>query len=836
MKTRFICSALLASALAFTPLAAAVADNPATVTVDVYGITDFHGHLERVIQKAREPGKPDKVVDPGAVTLACELKKARDTNPNLVLASAGDNIGGSAYTSSILKDVPTLEVLNAVKLDVSAVGNHELDLGIKDLTERVFPLVTFPHLAANLSGSPALDAQGSGGGVFIKEVQGVKVGFVGALTDELPSLVSPSALAGLTISPALAAANAKATALKDGDLANGEADIVVILTHEDAADQATMFNKSVDAVFAGHTHVDFLEVVTGKDGNKIAVIQADHYGWNLGKASISIDPASKTITAVNAESIDLQKSDCLEDAYGVQAIVDKAVAQAKVEGDKPLARIGSDFLRGTNKGTDPGSNRGTESTASNMLADSFASWLTDEVSHPVATRVGVMNPGGVRADLLYAKSGDETTDGVLTLGEAYTVQPFGNEMGYAQLTGAQFRELLGQQFQPGKDRPVLMLGLSKNVEVTLNQKAVRALAEITTADDPQIGELRTAAVESVMVDGKPLTNDAPILVASNSFVLEGGDGYLVFKGVPFVNTGSLDRDVTALYLNKFATDPLVATTQKRQIGVETATSLVNAFTDRLTASVYGATYSNDAEKPVGATIVDVELLGKKIGSATIDTTPVALRPETGTASVSVDIPRTSPTQTCMKDDAATCYPLSIVLRDAAGKEVARRGAEARVADITPSASVTPASVKRGESITINAAGFNGNTDLTFTVHSSPVTAGTARTNAEGSASLAWTIPADFDGGKHRVVVTDAAGHSAEAEFTVTVPDVTITPKDPQKPKDSSTITPSAKDLAMKAPSKGASIAQTGAVLGYAVGAVVLLAAIGLTLIFLRRRQ
>lgn len=760
MKTRIVWSALLASALAFTPLAAAVADDPATVTVDVYGITDFHGHLERVIQKAKEPGKPDKVVDPGAVTLACELKKARDTNPDLLFASAGDNIGGSAYTSSILKDVPTLEVLNAMKLDVSAVGNHELDLGIKDLTDRVFPLVTFPHLAANLSGSPALDAQGNGGGVFIKEVQGVKVGFVGALTDELPSLVSPSALTGLTITPALAAANAKAAALKDGDPANGEADIVVVLTHEDAADQATQFNKSVDAVFAGHTHVDFLEVVTGNEGNQIAVIQADHYGWNLGKASISIDPATKTITAVKAESIDLQKSECLEDAYGVQAIVDKAVAQAKIEGGKPLARIGSDFLRGTNKGTDPGSNRGTESTASNMLADSFASWLTDEVSHPVATRVGVMNPGGVRADLLYAKSDDEASDGIVTVGEAYTVQPFGNEMGYAQLTGAQFRELLGQQFQPGKDRPVLMLGLSQNVEVTLNQAAVRALAAIKESDDPQIPALRAAVVDSVMIDGQPLSDDAPLLVASNSFVLEGGDGYLVFKGVPFVNTGSLDRDVTALYLNKFAAEPLVATTKKRQIAVEGEATRVNSALDKLTASVYGAVYSNDAEKTLGATTVDVELHGKKVASAAIDTTPVALRPETGTASFSIDVPRSAASQVCLKDPAAHCYALAAVLRNAAGEELARRTFEVRAPADPPS--VTPPSV---------------------------------------TPPPPTTPPA-------------------------TTPPATKPPS----------TTPPAKKPSTEAPGKSGKIARTGATASYTIGAFALLAIVGGTLMFLRRRR
>ena len=56
-----------------------------------------------------------------------------------------------------------------------------------------------------------LDAEGSGGGTFVKTVDGVRVGFVGVVTDELSTLVSPAGLSGLTISPALATANARPT-------------------------------------------------------------------------------------------------------------------------------------------------------------------------------------------------------------------------------------------------------------------------------------------------------------------------------------------------------------------------------------------------------------------------------------------------------------------------------------------------------------------------------------------------------------------------------------------------------------------------------------------------
>ena len=281
--------------------AAAPADSPAAgaTTIDLLGITDLHGHISRTTQTDSATGQTS-VEDPGAVTLACEVSAARAANPNTLFVSAGDSVGGSAYVSSILQDRPTMEALNAMSLDVSALGNHELDQGLTDLETRILPASNFPILAANVSGSTPLSAEGGGKGTFIKEVGGVRVGFVGVVTDELPTLVSPSALSTLTLSPAVAAANARAADLKDGDPANGEADVVVVLSHEDAASTATSFSKNVDAVFSGHTHVPFAKTVTGAEGNQIAVVQADHYGWALGRIRLSYDPASRKTSVVSA--------------------------------------------------------------------------------------------------------------------------------------------------------------------------------------------------------------------------------------------------------------------------------------------------------------------------------------------------------------------------------------------------------------------------------------------------------------------------------------------------------------------------------------------------------
>ena len=120
-----------------------------------------------------------------------------------------------------------------------------------------------------------------------------------------------------------------------------------MLSHEDAASTATSFSKNVDAVFSGHTHVPFAKTVTGAEGNQIAVVQADHYGWALGRIRLSYDPASRKTSVVSADNKDLRSSSCTTDAYGVAGIVSQAEKDSAAEGGKPLAKIGSDFLRGS---------------------------------------------------------------------------------------------------------------------------------------------------------------------------------------------------------------------------------------------------------------------------------------------------------------------------------------------------------------------------------------------------------------------------------------------------------------------------------------------------------
>src|SRR5450756_413959 len=120
------------------PAGAATGDPSATAvtSIQVLATNDFHGRIKANGTEA------------GAAVLAGAVEQLRAENPNTVFASAGDLIGASTFESFIAYDKPTIDALNAAGLQVSAVGNHELDQGYADLMHRVmapYDPVTNPY-------------------------------------------------------------------------------------------------------------------------------------------------------------------------------------------------------------------------------------------------------------------------------------------------------------------------------------------------------------------------------------------------------------------------------------------------------------------------------------------------------------------------------------------------------------------------------------------------------------------------------------------------------------------------------------------------------------------
>jgi 5'-nucleotidase len=516
----------------------------APTMIDILTINDFHGRIE-----AGSQGEAGAAVLAGAVA----AKKAK--NPNTILVSAGDNIGASTFTSLIQQDSPTIDALKASGLEVSAVGNHEFDRGFDDLKGRVLPRfggntdvknVTPEQIAA---GSPyALGANVYQKGTktpalpeyAVKTIDGVRVAFIGTVTTDTARMVDPQGIKDIDFGDQLEAANRVADKISNGDLA----DVTVLLTHSgssvsnqcdavatDPSDFGTLIrgaSSHIDAIVSAHTHQTYAcNVQVGSSGKLRPVIQAAEYGKALGQLSLQYDTDAHELVSATGSTQALAKAYPADAA--VASMVAAFTAQASTIGSKPVGAITADILRGGKGGSD----RGVESTMGNTVADIYL-WATSTNPAYAGTKaqIALMNPGGLRADLL------RTGDGTVTFKELAAVQPFANTLVTVTLTGAQLKDILTRQWQSTGDRPKLHLGVSKGFTYEY------------TEDAPLAGQTasRSGHIVSMSLDGKKISDADTFTVVTNSFLANGGDGFTPFaQGTARTDTGQVDLDATLAY-------------------------------------------------------------------------------------------------------------------------------------------------------------------------------------------------------------------------------------------------------------------------------------------------
>jgi 5'-nucleotidase len=613
-------TALTAPAASATPV---VADSVAApVDIDIVSINDFHGRLEAAPPAA------------GAAVLAGMVESYRAANPNTIFAAAGDLIGASTFTSFIQNDEPTIDALNAMDLDVSALGNHEFDQGRSDLDDRVLPRAEWDYLAANIydraTGEPAFQEYS------LEEFGDVTVGFVGAMTEELPSLVSPAGIESLDIRPIVPEVNRVADQLSDGEEANGEADVIVLLVHEGAASPdiaastddspfgriVNGSNANIDAIISAHTHQVYdHEILIPGTTTLRPVVSAGQYGERFSHLDLSVDPVTGGIVSLSAEVLPLAGAFAPDPE--VAQIVADAVAVAQVKGAVSVGEITADFSRARQSGATFAENRGGESTLGNFVAD-VQQWATADAGSDLA----LMNPGGLRADLVYASSGPGDPAGNVTFREAAGVQPFANTLVTLDLTGDQLRSVLEEQWQPaGASRPFLKLGVSEALEYTYDPTAAA-------------GE----HIESIYVAGELVAPDDTFTVTVNSFLASGGDNFATFaQGTNRADSGRVDLQSMVEY---FEANPVASPGYaQRSVGVSlTPPAAAEGYApgDQVTLGLSSLLFSNGG--PTAGTAV-VTSGGVELGRAPIDPAIVDTTDEVGRASVGITIPAGTPAGT-----------------------------------------------------------------------------------------------------------------------------------------------------------------------------------------------
>lgn len=524
------------------------------VELQLLGFNDYHGHV-----------KTDAVgfgeTRGGGEYLAAKLKELREGKKNSLTVAAGDLIGGTPAFSGLFHDEPSVESLNAMELDVSSVGNHEFDEGVLELLrmqnggchpedgcyfpEEPYAGADFKWLAANVvSEYDGLTTPLPP--YWIKNIQGVKVGFIGMTLEATDTLVAAAGIQGWdfrdeaetanNLVPLLTArgVNAIVVLLHEGGSQTpppGDVDACVGISGPIVAINQAL-DPEIDVMITGHTHLPYNCRLPDAAGNDRIVTSAYSYGRVVTEVNLVLDKQTRDIrrdlsTSVNHEVV---RDDLLPDE-AITAVIDKWQPKYDELASQAVGTITEDV----NRGGDPtGSDRGVESAAGNLVADAQL-WATTNLGAEIA----FMNPGGVRTDLVYASSTEGEGDGVVTFGEAFSFQPFNNTLFTIQMTGAQIVAVLEEQCQPATaSRPFLHLGVSEGFTYDL-------------AKTIDVDTCTSITVSNVQLNGVPLDMDATYGVTVNNFLADGGDNFTTFATVTGTRLdGGIDLDALTAYLEE----------------------------------------------------------------------------------------------------------------------------------------------------------------------------------------------------------------------------------------------------------------------------------------------
>jgi 5'-nucleotidase len=595
MKRLFASAVALAVMLvapALAPAASSSTQEEKFTSVQLLAINDLHGHLERgtpgsiqvgccnpVFNTATPPvqiGWTPKSVPAGGIEfLATHIKDLRTTNANTLTVGAGDLIGASPLVSALFHDEPTIEAMNSIGLDVSGVGNHEFDEGVPELLRMQFgnqlggdgchpvdgcqdgtPFVGsfFQYLAANVF------YEGTDETILppyeIKTVEGKKIAFIGLTLEGTPTIVTPTAVAGLEFKPEVETVNELVQTLASRDkvkafvvlLHQGGSQTVPAPVFPGPADQpdaymdvnrcvnfngpeitsiANGLDDRVEVVVSAHTHQPYVCTIDDK-----LVTSAASFGRVITDIDLTLNPAG-VVTAASAVNRIVTQTVAPDPATG--EILAKYLGLSAPLANRVVGHITADILSA--RGTPNGQNAAGEQPMGDVIADAMLEATTAaDFGGAVAA---FMNAGGVRASLLFAKSGPEAVDGIVRYTEAFTVQPFGNTLVVKTCTGQQLYDVLNQQFNnPSTGSNRIMLP-SANVDYHWTSTPTPHVVDGTLSFD----------------NGATFVNKSTSYrIALNNFTADGGDNFTVFRSCTDALGGEVDLDAFVRYLGKH--DPL----------------------------------------------------------------------------------------------------------------------------------------------------------------------------------------------------------------------------------------------------------------------------------------
>ncbi len=539
------------------------------VKLKIVAINDFHGHLQSSESFRAGPQSPDVPVG-GIDVLAGYVEYLKAQNPYNVVVSAGDLIGASPLVSGLYHDEGTIETMNRLGLEISAVGNHEFDKGRQELLRMQsggcftgdkntcrgaevgmavpFGGAKFQYLAANVFD------EASGKTIFpaymIKTYNGVPVAFIGVTLEGTPVTVRPGGIAGLRFAGEASTINALVRQLRAQGIQS-----VVVLIHQGGWQEVTkgtvdinscegelqgtpieaivnQLDDAVELVISGHTHQAYVCQIANSAGRKVPVTSAASFGRLLTDIDVTVDTTTKKVTSVTAQNIVVDRSNTKITAdAGIKGLMDRYAALAAPIASRVVGSITADITRTTSAGR--------ESPLGHLIADAQL-----EATRDSGAVVAFTNSGGIRGDLAYSSGAADAGERKVTYGELFTIQPFQQNLVTITLTGTQLQTLLEEQFKG------CALDFPPGVIPPRSDQILQVSEGFTYAWNPAGATCNKVDAGSIKVNGLIVGPTRKYRVTVSSYLAEGGDRLYEFThGMERVD-GAQDVDALAAYFAK----------------------------------------------------------------------------------------------------------------------------------------------------------------------------------------------------------------------------------------------------------------------------------------------
>lgn len=469
------------------------------VKVEAAEVIIFHTNdIHARVNANDDGGKAIALADLSAYVKAMKVK-----NKNTFWFDAGDTFHGMP-SINISKGINMVNLLNATPLDLMVPGNHDFDYGMNQLME-IQSKLKAQILSANIIKQSTRKYIFEPSKIY-KTKDGIKIGVFGLSTPETKYKSKPQNTEGLEfLNPV------EKSKLMIRNLRN-QCDILVAVMHMGLDESSEFTSKRVaeetegiDLIIDGHSHT---KLPNGMKVKNTLIVQTGEQAQNLGQVKIEVENHKvKTKSAKLISKTELQKMIEKSDVEVLKVLNqvernNEAIFNTEItHSDKKLS---SERLLV----------RRRESELGNLVTDAFR-WKTK-------ADIAVINGGGLRADL---------PAGIIKYGDLLALFPFENVVQTVDINGAVIRAMLEHSVSAYPEELGGFLQVSG----------------MTFSFDPNQPVGRR--IKEVYVNGKLLNDKLIYTLATNDFLISGGDDYQMLKGAKIMNTFGTCEEILSDYLN-----------------------------------------------------------------------------------------------------------------------------------------------------------------------------------------------------------------------------------------------------------------------------------------------